>query len=366
MGKKPSHPELGHQGRQSLYSFQLKNQNQILREKLTWIVIGLGLGIAATAGAMALGTAKISSLPLLSQPQSAPEAAVTKGLNQGMRAAELTQSADLKEDWIEVAMVWQAAIAQLTAIPPDHPDYPLAQQKITEYQRNLDYAESNVSTRPSALPQAQDYWTLGSDRELVLATQGTPNQIRQLSSSCYETLHYAGSMIELKNGYVKSYDNFDNNLKVLEVRDAARSIRSDDRHWGLGAAKATVVQLQGTPDRSSDIQSERFTTLYYDDSFVLLDQDRVIGYFNRDKNLKISTIPALAASTDANAGGWSLGSSRLEVLQAQQQTPQAISRNDDSCEEIFHFNNSEVFFRQGIVTGYRNVDQNLRLRQATD
>ena len=360
MGKKQSHPELGQQDHESLYSFQLKNRHQILREKLTWIITGLGLGIAVTAGVIYFAPLTPLSRQDWSSTQSSTDNPFGQGLDYGMRAAELTQSAELKEDWIEVAMLWQNAIDRLKAIPSTSAEHAQAQQKIAEYGRNLKYAESNITTRPSGQPSKTNYWTLGSDRELVLSTQGAPNQIRQVSASCYETLHYANSVVELENGYVKSYDNFDNNLKVLEVGETALSTRNDNRHWSLGSTKDTVIQLQGTPDRSKDFESERFTTLYYGTSFVLFDQDRVIGYMNHDNNLNVSTVPALLSSEAPQA--WSLGSTRLEVLQAQEQTPQAVSRRDDSCEEIFHFGNSEVYFKQGLVTGYRNVDRNLKLR----
>jgi hypothetical protein len=131
-------------------------------------------------------------------------------------------------------MLWQQAMTYLKQVPPNSADHALAQQKIAEYQRNLTYAESNVTTRTAAQPDQTNYWTLGSDRELVLATQGSPDQIRQVSSSCYETLHYNNSIVELRNGYVTSYDNFDNNLRVLEVGETAFSTRDDERHWTLG------------------------------------------------------------------------------------------------------------------------------------
>lgn len=359
MGKKQSHPELGHEGQQSLYSFQLKSQKQLLREKLFWIITGLGLGITVAVGVgffMPLTDVLRTHLQAYTSPSNTP---LKQGLEQGMRAAELTQSAELREDWVEVAMLWQNAIALLQSVIPSSQDYATAQQKITEYERNLEYAERNVATRPARQPLAQDYWTLGSDRELVLSIQGTPSQVRQVSTSCYETLHYANSIVELQNGYVSSYDNFDNNLKVLGVGETALSIRSDAHHWTIGSSKATVVQLQGTPNRTNELQSEQYTTLYYGDSFVLVEEGRVVGYFNGDNNLKVSMVPDLPRAGDAPP--WSLGSTRLQVLQGQQQTPQAISRSDESCEEIFHFGLSEVHFRQGIVTGYRNIDQNLNL-----
>jgi hypothetical protein len=217
-----------------------------------------------------------------------------------------------------------------------------------------------VTTRPSRQPDIKNYWTLGSDRELVLATQGTPSKVQQVSGSCHEILHYNNSIIELENGYVTSYDNFDNNLKVLEVGNTALATRGDAGHWTLGASKDQITQTQGTPDRSDNFQSEHLTTLHYGDSFILLNRDRAVGYLNSSKSLKVSLRPSLPAMESVQH--WTIGSTRVEVLQAQQQTPQAVSRNDQVCEEVFNFGDSEVYFRQGIVTGYHNTDQNLKLR----
>jgi hypothetical protein len=89
MGKRHSHPELGQKGQASLYSFQLKNRQQALREKTTWILSGLGLGIAITAGVVAVSRVENHRLwPFLQPPQALPQTALKQGLEQGMQAAD--------------------------------------------------------------------------------------------------------------------------------------------------------------------------------------------------------------------------------------------------------------------------------------
>ena len=102
-------------------------------------------------------------------------------------------------------------------------------------------------------------------------------------------------------------------------------------------------------------------TLYYGDSSITLENNQVVSYFNVDRNLKVSLLPILPPSRPV-ADSWSLGSSRAEVLMAQRTTPTYVSRSDSLCEEVFHFEDSEVFFSRGMVTGYQNGSQNLRVR----
>ncbi|MEH1765252.1 MAG: hypothetical protein V7L27_11975 [Nostoc sp.] len=65
--------------------------------------------------------------------------AVSKAIN----AANLTQSAKSPDEWKTVAGQWEAAIALMKTVPSSSPNYVVAQQKIKEYQRNLNYAEKN-------------------------------------------------------------------------------------------------------------------------------------------------------------------------------------------------------------------------------
>ncbi|MCL6752791.1 hypothetical protein KBT16_18160 [Nostoc sp. CCCryo 231-06] len=66
--------------------------------------------------------------------------AVSKAIN----TANLTQSAKSPDDWKTVVNQWQAAIALMKNVPSSSSNYVVAQQKIIEYQKNLNYAEKNA------------------------------------------------------------------------------------------------------------------------------------------------------------------------------------------------------------------------------
>lgn len=65
--------------------------------------------------------------------------AVSKAIN----AANLTQSAKSPDEWKIVVSQWEEAITLMKTVPSSSDNYAVAKQKITEYQRNLNYANKN-------------------------------------------------------------------------------------------------------------------------------------------------------------------------------------------------------------------------------
>lgn len=360
---KRSHPELDGQNPRTLYTFQLKRPGQTLRERLTWSAVGLGVGLGVATG-ISLLAPQVRSWSWLPDRATATTQVdpFRQGADRAMAAAELTQTAEFSEEWAEVAMLWQQAIAHMQSVPDTNADATLAQTKVTEYERNLKYAQSNIGTRTSLTPDQKTYWTLGSDRDLVMAIQGAPAQTMQYSNACQQTLRYGNSIVELHNGYVSQYDNTDGDLQVLAEGPRVVSETAAQGSWTLGSTEADVIQIQGSPTRQEQYTSDRFTTLYYDKSSVLFENGQAVGYLDTDQNLKVSLqLPALPPGQNTPAL-WTMGASRLDVLRIEGQAPIAISRNDSSCEEIFHFDGGEVTFRQGLVTGYRNHGESLKVR----
>jgi len=72
---------------------------------------------------------------------SAPTTAFYNAVNNATSAAELTQTAKTKAQWNTVATNWQKAIALMKAVPKANPNHKVAQQKVAEYQKNLNYAQ---------------------------------------------------------------------------------------------------------------------------------------------------------------------------------------------------------------------------------
>ncbi|MGB3404369.1 MAG: hypothetical protein WBA77_16920 [Microcoleaceae cyanobacterium] len=65
-------------------------------------------------------------------------------VNQAIIAAELTQSAQDKLQWQQVANHWESALNLMKVVPSTHPHYAIARDRVIQYQKNLDYANKNI------------------------------------------------------------------------------------------------------------------------------------------------------------------------------------------------------------------------------
>ncbi|MDY6785842.1 MAG: YncE family protein [Cyanobacteriota bacterium] len=86
-------------------------------------------------------------------PQTAEEDYFYLGVNFALEAAQQTQTAKTQAQWEAVVEKWQQAIAAMQAVPSNSRDYRLAQQKITQYQSNLSYAQRQASPKAATQPQ---------------------------------------------------------------------------------------------------------------------------------------------------------------------------------------------------------------------
>ncbi|TAE60334.1 MAG: hypothetical protein EAZ87_06445 [Nostocales cyanobacterium] len=67
-------------------------------------------------------------------------------ITQANEAANLTQTAQTVSEWKQVSQSWVNAIALLSSLPQNHPQYTLATQKIKQYEINLQYSQKNSET----------------------------------------------------------------------------------------------------------------------------------------------------------------------------------------------------------------------------
>jgi ribosomal protein S27E len=83
-------------------------------------------------------------IPSISVPTTrAPiptDVAFQQAINRAGNAAKLAQLASDRQSWQQVANQWIQAIELLKTVPTSSPNYSIARQKISEYQRNLNYA----------------------------------------------------------------------------------------------------------------------------------------------------------------------------------------------------------------------------------
>jgi hypothetical protein len=79
--------------------------------------------------------------------QSAMLDVAVEGMNKAYRASEPTKKQPVTQAaWQESQKLWEGAIADLEKVSTDSEVYPLAQQKLVEYQRKLDSIKQNITS----------------------------------------------------------------------------------------------------------------------------------------------------------------------------------------------------------------------------
>jgi hypothetical protein len=74
-----------------------------------------------------------------------PEPYFQQGLNEANVAATLAQTSKSKDEWEFVASQWEKAIENMKAVSASDVNYGKAQQRVIQYQKNLDYARLSAS-----------------------------------------------------------------------------------------------------------------------------------------------------------------------------------------------------------------------------
>lgn len=310
---------------------------------------------------LAVGLAAAIFMQSTRQPESPTavpdEAAFRLAVNRAMSAAELTQTAQSPKEWKQVTTWWEEAIQLMHNVPASDTNYKVAQAKVEEYQNNLQYAQGRLQTAPTQSP-VDSLWGIGARRALVLKIQGQPVSTDRYDAICKEVLYYDKSQVELNNGIVVNYEDFDHKLKAVPPNTPLPSSTASST-WDLGSTKDDVFRIQGTPTRVVNYEYSERETLYYGSSTVELAKQQVIGYRNEGGNLRVRTVPI--NSNPANGNLWTLSSSREDVLRVQG-TPTEVRLEPSSCTETLYYGNSTVALKNGFISGYDNFDNNLRVK----
>ncbi|MBE8965868.1 hypothetical protein IQ277_06305 [Nostocales cyanobacterium LEGE 12452] len=150
---------LSNQGQNTIIESRRKAHNLNKKFLFVFITFSISLGIYFSSRFSEIlpitskSTTQIPSKPVLVTPSPMTSKSATvlletdtfrEAVNQAINAANLTQSAKSPDEWKTVVGQWEAAIALMKTVPSSSPNYVVAQQKIKEYQINLNYAEKNA------------------------------------------------------------------------------------------------------------------------------------------------------------------------------------------------------------------------------
>ncbi len=83
----------------------------------------------------------LRSPSLSASPVPSNDPAFTKAIATARQAIALEEVSPDKKQWAEIAPLWQQAMQQMQAVPPNSSSYPAAQQKAKDYQTYLSFAQ---------------------------------------------------------------------------------------------------------------------------------------------------------------------------------------------------------------------------------
>ena len=111
---------------------------------LIFMALGLGGLYFHYSQRVALRQSSPANAAVANAAATPPQEAFRVGVNQATNAANLTQSAQSEQEWTQVANYWQQAIFLMSTVTPNSKHYQVAQDKLTEYQNYLDYAQEKA------------------------------------------------------------------------------------------------------------------------------------------------------------------------------------------------------------------------------
>jgi hypothetical protein len=165
-------------------------QSQTLAEKSLSVLNGGSTGkeILAAQNDMHQSIAQFKSVPIWSSSHSQAQADLKKyesqsamlditvdGMKKASRASDKTSKQPVSQaTWKESQKLWEGAIADLRKVAPDSRAYPLAQQKLTEYQQKLDTVNQNITSEAGADK------ILSNTRVLAVNTTAKQAQVKTL------------------------------------------------------------------------------------------------------------------------------------------------------------------------------------------
>ncbi len=108
---------------------------------------------APLGGLAAVQPATRPKIPLASPEAEPPEPSeiepsfFEQGLDKAASALSISQSAQSREDWNLVVSQLKNAIALMQNVEPESPEFAIAQTKITQYERQIKYAQQKANPR---------------------------------------------------------------------------------------------------------------------------------------------------------------------------------------------------------------------------
>ncbi|MEH2180656.1 MAG: retropepsin-like aspartic protease [Nostoc sp.] len=119
--------------------------------------------------------------PSLVDPFESEPSLFEMGRDKAVGAWSISQSAQSPDDWKLVASQYQEAIALMQRVRRQSPEFAIAQTKITEYRRQVKYAQQQANPRPVAVKVPQKVVVVVPHRETIPKFTLPPRETKPLS-----------------------------------------------------------------------------------------------------------------------------------------------------------------------------------------
>jgi hypothetical protein len=103
--------------------------------------------LRGSMGLTQIKTRKTSTPNSQSSHDNTQEDNFEKAVKLAKNAAQITRTAKTKTEWYQVGKEWQKTIEMLKTVPASHPKYVIAQEKIVDYQKYINYAQKIINSQ---------------------------------------------------------------------------------------------------------------------------------------------------------------------------------------------------------------------------
>ncbi|HEY5585306.1 MAG TPA: S-layer homology domain-containing protein [Ruminiclostridium sp.] len=194
---------------------------------------------------------------------------------------------------------------------------------------------------PVAVSQNKIPVRIGTSKKEILDAYGTP------SYTYYYVIKYGNTALtfNLENKLAEIIIG-DNNIKISQYYNHTNA------DFTIGASLDEVLQSMGDPDKMDDYY--RKVRLYYGNSELCFFDNKLIGYTNKDSNLRINM-------GESKPGKYFNMFSTLNQLVDAMGTPDSFNKNEFGRYEVFYDKSKLILDGNNAVTTWKNTSNNLLL-----
>lgn len=116
------------------------------------------------------------------EPSESEPSLFEMGLDKAVGAWSISRSAQSPSDWTLVANQYQDAIALMQRVRRQSPEFAIAQTKITEYRRQIKYAQKQATPRPVRLAEPNKIVVVVPQRAITPKYTSPPQEIKPLAT----------------------------------------------------------------------------------------------------------------------------------------------------------------------------------------